>query len=297
MKVRLGLLREYLREAVSLTRTTSRGAATDPDAQVPGHLPEELPPSAATDGIEEQAMVPGRWYGGEEPMGYDRERVGDEIGEDPVHGMDELDDRMVGDKLGNGEDDPNDPDSDLKIADHLRGDEEKTSLGDPPDETMGENVEVPAWMKRELKRFFLQEYPAGAGMVDPVDAKGFYTPFDMTKDHTGTDDLSATWYKSPGREPGGDGDPFRGPDPHAQLGFHPPKAQDDPTASPPAADGETGVAARLAPPIWQLSAGSDTSKALGANAKADSGEVGSEGEPEEGEEGQGGEEAEGEEQG
>jgi hypothetical protein len=307
VKVRLGLLREYLREALY---RASANAPTDPDAAVPGHLPEELPPSAATDGIEEQAMVPGRWYGGEEPEGYDRERVGDPLG------MDETDERFEDDALGNGEPDRNDPDADdFDIADHLRGDEEKTSLGDPPDETMEESAVLEdldeesfnalaaeafndgdGFMGRrvsladDIRRFFLQENPAGAGMVDPLEPPmGAYSDFDMTKDHTGTDDLSATWYRSPGREPGGDGDPFRGPDPHAQLGFHPPKAQDDPVASPPAADGEEGVAARLAPPIWQLSAGGNTGEVLGANAKDPASGVGSEGEPEEGEEGEGAE--------
>ena len=243
MKITLGLLRSYLLEVL----------------------------------LSEEAMTPGRWYGGEEPEGYDRERVGDPLG------MDETDARMQGDGLGPTEEDPND--DGIEIADHLRGDEEKTSLGDPPDETMEESLST------DIRDFLLQEEPAAAGAVDPREPKGFYTPFDMTRDHTGTDDLSATWYRSPGRQAGGDGDPFRSSDPHAQLGFHPPKAQNDPTASPPAADGEIGTAARLAPPIWQLSAGGDTSKVLGANAKADTG--GGESEDGQGEEDAGGEGGEG----
>lgn len=223
MKVSLRLLRRYLYEAI----------------------------------LREEAQVPGRWYGGEEPEGYDRERIGIEVG------MGETDARMVGDDKGAGGIQPEDGDFD--ISDHLRGDEEKISLGDAPDEVM-ENV------NDELKSYFLQE---AAPETDTVQApaatspSGFYTPFDMTRDHMGTDDLSATWYRSPGREPGADGDPSRNADPYAYLGFHPPKAAADPTASPPAADGETGASARLAPPIWQLSAGSNTSKVLGANAKAD----------------------------
>lgn len=259
MKIRLGLLRSYLREAL----------------------------------LFEEAMTPGRWYGGEEPEGWDRERVGDPLG------MDETDARMEGDGLGPTQPDPNE-EVKLDIADHLRGDEEKISLGNAPDETMEESL------ANDIRSYFLQEGPAGAGVVDPREPKGFYTSFDMTKDHTGTDDLSATWYRSPGRQAGGDGDPFRSSDPHAQLGFHPPKAQNDPVASPPAADGETGVAARLAPPIWQLSAGGDTSKVLGAGAKPDTGggESGDESEKSEtgtGAEGEGGkpgaedEEAEGKE--
>jgi hypothetical protein len=209
--------------------------------------------------LREEAMVPGRWYGGEEPEGYDRERIGTEVG------MGETDARMVGDDVGAGGIQPEDGDFD--ISDHLRGDEEKVSLGDAPDETMMESIDD------ELRAYFLQEAESAGGppetdTVTPAPATGFYTPFDMARDHTGTDDLSSTWYRSPGRAAGGDGDPSRPSDPHAYLGFHPPKAGNDPTASPPAAGGETGTSARLAPPIWQLSAGSDTSKVLGANAKA-----------------------------
>ena len=201
-------------------------------------------------------MVPGRWYGGEEPEGYDRERLGVEVG------MGETDARMVGDDVGAGGIQPEDGDFD--ISDHLRGDDEKISLGDAPDETMMESLDD------DLRSYFLQEAEGGSATqtdtVEPAPATGFYTPFDMTRDHTGTDDLSSTWYRSPGRAAGADGDAGRPSDPHAYLGFHPPKAGADPTASPPATGGETGTSARLAPPIWQLSAGSDTSKVLGANA-------------------------------
>jgi hypothetical protein len=267
MRIRLGTLRSFIFE--SLARADTPSAPTDPDATVPGHLPNELPGSAAMDDelgnpIEEEAMVPGRWYGGDEPVGNDRERLGDEAG------MDEADERMENDGLGNGVTDPNDPDYDFDISDHLRGDNEKVTLGNPPDETMGE------WLSHEIRGYLLQEEPAIAAITaDPTDTRGAYTPYDAVKDHTGTDDLSSTWYKSPGREPGTDGDPFRGPDPHAQLGFHPPAAQNDPVASPPAADGEEGVAARRAPPIWQLNGGSDTSKMLGADAHDPASGVGS----------------------
>lgn len=240
--------------------------------------------------LREEAMVPGRWYGGEEPEGYDRERVGDPLG------MDETDDRMENDGSGNGfvADDEGDNE---KIADHLRTDDDNPALGSPSEEEMigsigddlGENLIVPRWMLDELRSFFLQEDEAGTSLADPTDVRGFYTPFDMTKDHTGTDNPNSTWYRSPGREPGSEGDPFRVSDPYARLGFHAPAGPNDPTASPPATDGE---AARLAPPIWQLSAGSDTSKVLGANAKGDSGEVGLEGEPSE-EDAEGGESEEG----
>lgn len=267
-----------------MTRGTSRSAPTDPDAQTPGHLPEELPDSAS---LGEQAWVPGRWYPGEgEPLDdEDQDRLGDPVG---MPAVDETDGHMEGDGLGNGI--PGPGEENMHISDHLRTGEEKTSLGTTPDDTMRENVDVPLWMVRELKRFMMQEDGAGGSLASPVDAKGFYSDFDMNKDHNGTDDLSSTWYKSPGRTPGEDGDPFRGTDPYAQLGFHPPKGQNDPTASPPAVDGEEGIASRLTPPIWQLSAGSDTSKVLGANAKPAAADGESEdGEGEEDEDGEGGE--------
>ncbi len=264
MRVRFGTLREFLFE--SLARADTPSAPTDPDATVPGHLPNELPGSAALDDelgnppedMDEEAMVPGRWYGGEEPVGNDRERLGDQ------NGMDEADERMENDGLGNGQKDPNEPDYDYDISDHLRGDEEKTSLGSPPDETMGEG-----WLRRDIKKFLLQEEPAVATGVDPTDTSGLYTPFDMANDHGDSDQVSSTWYKSPGREPGTEGDPFRGDDPWSQLGFHPPAGEGDPTTTHPAVVGMDGVAARRAPPIWQLNGGGDTSKMLGADAHAE----------------------------
>jgi len=231
----------------------------------------------ALDSMDEEAWVPGRWMPGEgEPVSRDdAERLG-EADDD----LEETDLRMLGDGRG-----PGDPDEENeKIADHLRGDEEKTSLGDPPDEVMGEGL-----LRRELRRFFLQEGPAGASGSDPQGAKGAYAAFDMDRDHGNVAQMQGAWYRSPGREAGQDGDPFRVADPFARLGFHPPEAGNDPTASPPAADGETGAQARLAPPIWQLSAGGDTSSVLGANARPASGGVGSDGEQEEGTEGTEGE--------
>ena len=202
----------------------------------------------------------------------------------------ETDAHMMGDNKGNGLGDPENSDDALDIAKHLRTTDVDDTMGTPPKEEMGslalaENLEMPFWMRRELKAFFLQEEPAAASGSDPRDAKGFYAPFDMTKDHTGTDDPTDAWYRSPGRAAGGDGDPFRGSDPYAQLGFHPPAAQNDPTTTPPSVSGEEGIAARRTPPIWQLSAGSDTSKVLGANAKPDSGGVDSSDEQEEAGEG------------
>lgn len=219
--------------------------------------------------ILEQAMVPGRWYGGEEPEGEDRERVGDPLG------MDETDERMEGDQSGNGHtpDDVNNPE---KLASHLRGSEEDTSLGTPGDRQLS----------MEIRNFFLQEEQGQlADTPDapedgptpepgaPSKAKGFYSDFDMTRDHTGTDNFPDFWYRSPGREPGSDGDPFRGTDPYAQLGFHPPAAQNDPTTTPPGVSGEEGAAALNAPKDPSLTAGGSTSKALGANANSDKGVI------------------------
>ena len=124
-----------------------------------------------------------------------------------------------------------------------------------------------ASLAEDMRVFFLQEDQATPGVAHV----GAYTPFDMERDHTGRQ--SSPWYRSPGLAAGGDGDPGRNTDPHAYLGMHPSAAARDPAASPPAADGQSGTAARLAPPIWQLSAGSDTSKVLGANARPGSSDV------------------------
>ena len=189
----------------------------------------------ALDSMDEEAWVPGRWMPGEgEPVSHDD---ADRLGEGDDDDLDETDLRMMGDGKGPGDDAVDD----LKIADHLRGDGEKRSLGDPPAETVGE-----ALLRRELRKFFLQEGPAGASGTDPREPGAAYGGFDMARDHGDAEGLSSPWYRSPGRPAGEDGDPYRGPDPYAQLGFHPPKAGADPTASPPGADGEQGAQARLA---------------------------------------------------
>ena len=197
-----------------------------------------------------------------------------------VEALNQADARMVGDGQGpaGGEEDLNNPE---KIAPHLRGDEEKTSLGSPPEEEDA--------LKVEIQRFFLQEddeEPAdnepGAPPEDgptpepgtPPNNPGFYAPFDMVRDHTGSEDnYRSFWYRSPGRPAGGDGDPFRGEDPYAQLGFHPPKGPEDPTASPPAADGDTGEAALDVPQEPALKTGN--TRELGPNAKKHGGGVAS----------------------
>jgi len=325
VKVRLGLLREYLYEAVAMSALDSPSAPGDPDAGVPGHRPSELPGSAALDDengnppkpgeMDEEAWVPGRWFpNGLEAEPYDHERLGDPTGQPSgAEGdLDETDDRMIGDGKGNGIPDPDDSDDDLKMSPHLKGDEEKTSLGSPPEEKpekgfYGESV-MPLWLRYEIREFFKQEkhllleYPPGAGMVDPTtEPKGFYTDFDMSRDHHDGEDIDGFWYASPARPMGTNGDFRREEDPQAQLKMHP--RDNDPTTVHPSVMGMDGVASRRAPEIPELSGGSDTSKMLGANAKPGGGDVDSEGEPEEGEEGEDGEAAadaaqgEGEEQG
>ena len=169
----------------------------------------------------------------------------------------ETDDRMVGDDAGNGIDSLGDPE---KIADHLTDAEDRPALGDPDEDLV-----------KEIRKYFLQEADGEPETPTPGETpeiNGFYTPFDMVRDHTGTDNIQGTWYRSPGRPAGGDGDPFRDADPYAQLGFHPPKGPEDPTASPPAADGEDGTAALDAPEDDSLK--TDDTADLGANKSGSS---------------------------
>jgi len=295
VRVRLGLLREFLREALY---REPKNAEMDTSM-----------------GMDEEAVVPGRWApNGLEAEPYDHERLGDptglpsgaegdldEVGDDRMY---ETDDRMLGDGKGNGMPDPEDPD-DLKISPHLRGDEEKTSLGDPPEEKPESLFGESAWLVREShaymqQRRLLTEYPPGAGMVDPVDGpKGFYTDYDAAKDHGDGDYIQSPWYQTPARPVGTDGDIRREEDPAAQLKMHP--SDNDPTTVHPSLVGKEGFASLNAPEIPELSGGGDTSTMLGANAKPGGEDVGSDSESEEGEEGegQGGEsdQAQGEEQG
>lgn len=316
MRVRLGLLREFLFEAV-LSTHGGRAAPTDPDAQTPGHLPNELPGSAALDDergnppqpgeVDEEAIVPGRWApNGLESEPWDHERLGDPIGQPSgaeIGDMDETDDRMIGDGKGNGIPDPSDDLEDIKMSPHLKGDDEKTSLGSPPEEDpekgfYGEG----AWLGHEIhdymqQRQLLLEYPPGAGMVDPVEEpKGFYTDFDMSRDHHDGEDIQGMWYASPARPMGTDGDFRREEDPQAQLKMHVPDT--DPTTIHPAAMGMDGTASRRAPEIGALTGGGDTSQMLGANAKPGVEDVDSDDESEEGEGGDAqGEQGQAEEQG
>lgn len=271
-----------------MTRTTTRSAPTDPDAQVPGHLPSELPKSATlADGedddtmgdLDEEAWVPGRWeptYG--DPVSApDAARLGDGVGDDPADDLSETDDRTEGDNKGNGMPDPKDPDH-MGMAQHLR-DDDPTSLGSPPQEKPElsrwdeQNLRDVDWLIRETHRYLLQENPPGAGMVDPTKPPtGFYSAYDAAKDHGDVEKMQGAWYRSPGRDPGSNGDPFRGDDPATQLGQH--STRDG--TRPPAVDGEEGIAARRAPPQWPLGAGDDTSTILGANVHNTTTDVGSE---------------------
>jgi hypothetical protein len=205
---------------------------------------------------------------------------------------------MVGDGKGNGIPDPS-GDDDLKLSPHLKGDEEKTSLGDPPEEKpealFGETVSL----NREIKRYLLQEYPAGAGMVDPIEPpKGFYADYDAERDHGSPEQIQGMYYGSPGRPMGTEGDPRRPEDSPATLKMH--CDDTDPTTIHPAAMGMDGIASRRAPEIPELTGGGDTSTMLGANAKPGGEDVDSE--DDESEEGEDGEESaagqgQGEEQG
>lgn len=286
-----------------MTGTTGRAAPTDPDAQVPGHLPDELPKSAALedDPLDEEAWAPGRWYPnqGEPLTGAEAEGLGDPIGmpggndddlDEGSGGLDETDARIEGDDLIDGDLAVDDAHDGMKVASHLRNPEEQLTLGDPPDQQGESLVRDTEELAEEVRRFFrglrvgrqvarLVEEPAAGSLSDPVGAKGFYSDFDMSRDHGDVAQAQGAWYRSPGRSPGGDGDPFRGPDPYSQLGFHPPAGERTPDNSPPATMGQTGAQARSAPPIWQLSAGGDTSKALGANARGEG--VGSTGDEQE----------------
>lgn len=92
---------------------------------------------------------------------------------------------------------------------------------------------------------FLFENPAGASGSDPTtDPKGAYDyDYDIgTEQWIGGKNAGELWYRAPGQIPGTGGDPWRDEDPMSYLGFHP-KA-DNADATPPASDGEEGVAAR-----------------------------------------------------
>jgi hypothetical protein len=64
--------------------------------------------------------------------------------------------------------------------------------------------------------------PVGASGSDPSSAEGFYS-YDVERGS----DIHSFWYRSPGRSPGGDGDPFRVSDPLSYIGMAPPAPAED----------------------------------------------------------------------
>lgn len=69
----------------------------------------------------------------------------------------------------------------------------------------------------EIRQFInlYLESPAGPGVsADPTDVKGFY-PYEIERGV----DIQGSWYKSPGRSVGGDGDPGRPADAAEYIGF------------------------------------------------------------------------------
>ena len=61
-------------------------------------------------------------------------------------------------------------------------------------------------LRNFIREFLVLEYgqATGASGSDPTDVKGFY-PYEIER---GTD-IQGSWYRSPGKSPGGDGDPGR----------------------------------------------------------------------------------------
>ena len=70
---------------------------------------------------------------------------------------------------------------------------------------------------RKLIRAALYEGPSGPGVTaDPTSPDGFYS-YETTRGN----DIQGFWYRSPGRSPGGDGDPGRPENPAEYLGMVP----------------------------------------------------------------------------
>ena len=68
---------------------------------------------------------------------------------------------------------------------------------------------------RKIIRSVLKEGPSGPGVTaDPTEKSGFY-PYEITRGV----DIQGYWYKSPGREPGTEGDPGRPTDAAEYIGF------------------------------------------------------------------------------
>lgn len=68
---------------------------------------------------------------------------------------------------------------------------------------------------RRVIRQVLEEGPVGPGVTaNPTEPNGFY-PYEIERGA----DMGGSWYRSPGKSPGGDGDPGRPADPAEYIGF------------------------------------------------------------------------------
>ncbi len=100
-----------------MTNTTSRAAPSDSDADVPGHLPEEMPTNVVD--IDEEAWMPGRWlpFDGNPVSPANAEKLGSKSVPDTMSvSVDETDSRVEGDGENDG------------MSAHLRTD---VGLGEP----------------------------------------------------------------------------------------------------------------------------------------------------------------------
>ena len=77
-------------------------------------------------------------------------------------------------------------------------------------------------IRKVIREALLREFgePSGASGSDPTDAKGFY-PYDIERGA----DIHGFWYKSPGRQVGEDGDPYRSSDAAAYIGMKKPEPE------------------------------------------------------------------------
>ena len=80
---------------------------------------------------------------------------------------------------------------------------------------MSKNIKIRVGELRNLIRKVIEEGPSGPGVTaDPTNKDGFY-PYEIARGV----DVQSFWYRSPGRSPGGDGDPGRPADAAEYIGF------------------------------------------------------------------------------
>jgi len=80
---------------------------------------------------------------------------------------------------------------------------------------MSKKIKIRLGELRSLIRKTLDEGPSGPGVTaDPTNKDGFY-PYELPRGV----DVQSFWYRSPGRSPGGDGDPGRPADAAEYIGF------------------------------------------------------------------------------